>query len=73
MLLDELINLSTTDESPPPCEATVDGAPCTRPAAYRVTVLCTCTENHPKTVVLLCETCTGLIRDEPGIGSVIPL
>lgn len=41
-------------------------APCGRRAKWRVTIDCTCGENHPRTVELLCTKCLRTARKDLG-------
>lgn len=41
-------------------------SPCGRKAKWRVTIDCTCGENHPRTVELLCGRCLRTARDAFG-------
>lgn len=41
-------------------------APCGRRAAWRVSIDCTCGENHPRTVELLCSKCLRVARKDLG-------
>jgi hypothetical protein len=43
---------------------------CGRRAKWRVTIDCTCGENHPRTVELLCTKCLRTAREDLGEESV---
>ena len=45
-------------------------AACGRRARWRVTIDCTCGEDHPRTVELLCTRCLRTAREELGHESV---
>lgn len=45
-------------------------APCGRRAKWRVTIDCTCGEDHPRTVELLCTKCLRTARKELGAEAV---
>ena len=45
-------------------------AACGRRAKWRVTIDCTCGENHPRTVELLCTKCLRTAREDLGDESI---
>lgn len=65
--LDELVGLERPRQL---CECDHGGEdgyePCGRVAKWRVTIDCTCGENHPRVVELLCGRCLRTARSELG-------
>ncbi len=68
------IALGLTDGSAPECECDHGDdeayAPCGRRAKWRVTIDCTCGEDHPRTVELLCTRCLRTARQDLGAEAV---
>ncbi|MFB7250616.1 hypothetical protein [Microbacterium sp. NPDC056234] len=68
------IALGWNDDSPRECECDHGDeeayAACGRRAEWRVTIDCTCGENHPRTVELLCTRCLRTARKDLGDESI---
>ena len=68
------IALGWHDRSPRECECDHGDdeayAACGRRAKWRVTIDCTCGENHPRTVELLCTKCLRTAREDLGDESI---
>lgn len=68
------MSLGWADDTPQECECDHGDdeayAPCGRPAKWRVTIDCTCGENHPRTVELLCTKCLKVARKELGAEAI---
>jgi hypothetical protein len=68
------MSLGWDDDAPQECECDHGNeeayAPCGRRAKWRVTIDCTCGENHPRTVELLCTKCLRTARKDLGNESV---
>lgn len=64
------IALGWDDDAPLECECDHGDdeayAPCGRRANWRVTIDCTCGENHPRTIELLCTKCLRVARKDLG-------
>jgi len=70
----EEIALNWSDDVPPVCECDHGDeeayAPCGRRAKWRVSIDCTCGENHPRVVELLCTRCLRTAREDLGQESI---
>lgn len=68
------IALGWDDRAPRECECDHGDddayAACGRRAKWRVTIDCTCGENHPRTVELLCTKCLRTAREDLGDESI---
>jgi hypothetical protein len=66
----EELTLVLSEDSPIECECDHGDeeayAPCGRRAKWRVTIDCTCGEDHPRTVELLCTKCLRTARKDLG-------
>jgi hypothetical protein len=64
------IALGWDDDASIPCECDHGDdeayAPCGRRAKWRVTIDCTCGEDHPRTIELLCTKCLRTARKDLG-------
>lgn len=70
----EEIALSWDADVPPVCECDHGDeeayAPCGRRAKWRVSIDCTCGEDHPRVVELLCTRCLRTARQDLGHESI---
>lgn len=68
------ISIGWDDSAPQECECDHGDeeayAPCGRRAKWRVTIDCTCGENHPRSVELLCTKCLRTARKDLGEESI---
>ncbi|MGL3150583.1 hypothetical protein ACSS7Z_09475 [Microbacterium sp. A82] len=64
------ISIGWDDDAPQICECDHGDeaayAPCGRRAKWRVTIDCTCGEDHPRTIELLCTKCLRTARKDLG-------